>query len=93
MSPQPHLRGCVAYREETPFAVVLLCVPLVHRWSAPCSLIYCTQPEREQCEMGCVAEDCRGDDFFPFTNKLYGRSFYLSSPQLPPHYNKSNLDH
>lgn len=36
--------------------------------------------EREHCGVGCVAEDCQGDSFDPFTNKLCGRSFYLSSP-------------
>lgn len=43
--------------------------------------------------MGCVTEDHQGVDSVSFANKLYDRSFYLSSPQLRLDYNKSNLDH
>lgn len=40
-----------------------------------------------------MAEDHWDDASAPFTKKLYDRSFYLSSPQLPLHYNKNNLNH
>lgn len=68
--------------------MVSLCLLVCIRQTAPFSLIYYTQPEREHCGVGCVAEDYQGEDSVPFANKLYGRPFYLSSLQLSLHYNK-----
>lgn len=65
----------------------IVCIGCISQ-TAHFSLIYYTQPEREHCGVGCVAEDHQGEDSVPFANKLYCRSFYLSSLQLPLHYNK-----
>lgn len=94
ISPQPHLRGCVAYREDPLLwfsCVFLLCISRLTLVLS--STILRSAWERAVWGGLCGRRLPRWWFFFPLANKLYGRSFYLSCPQLPLHYNKSNLDH